>query len=222
MAALSLSIDAIRPLNRWDHSSIRPGPVGSVGVVNMTPRLKSSLPGDFRWEPTYFGNKESNYGSNITDGFHTNYSNGGGPAHTIDSNWGGRRRFETSHGWRYQDLRVPDRRIEPVMGSLPQYSWHNRIATVNSAKHTGDLFTVPRGGVLGGPNGVTRGGQFPRVTDVVGGEVPAAQISTSFSGATSAPKFTPENQRAFDRREDLRRQGLRHTSNNGRPSPGRR
>lgn len=28
---LSLTIDAIRPLNRWDYSTIRPGPVGGVG-----------------------------------------------------------------------------------------------------------------------------------------------------------------------------------------------
>lgn len=219
MAALSLSIDAIRPLNRWDHSSIRPGPVGSVGVVNMTPRLKSSLPGDFRWEATYFGNKESNYGSNITDGFHTNYSNGGGPAHTIDSNWGGRRRFETSHGWRYQDMRVPDRRIEPVLGTLPQYSWHNRIATVNSAKHTGDLFTVPRGGVLGGPAGVTRGGQFPRVTDVVGGEVPAMTQGASATEHTS--RYNSQTINSSTRRHEHQQMRTRN-ANNGRPSPSRR
>ncbi len=31
MAALSLSIDAIKPMNRWDYCSIRPGVQGSVG-----------------------------------------------------------------------------------------------------------------------------------------------------------------------------------------------
>ena len=47
MSALSLSIDAIKPLNRWDYDSIRPGKVGSVGDVLITERLKASRPGDF-------------------------------------------------------------------------------------------------------------------------------------------------------------------------------
>ena len=183
MAALSLSINAIRPLNRWDHSCIRPGPVGSVGSVNLVPRLKSSLPGDFRWDMSFQGKNEPQHGSNVTDGMHVGFNSGGGPAHTIDSNWGGRRRFETSHGWRYQDMRVPDRRIEPVLGTTPRYSWYNKIASVNHAKTTGKLFAIPPGGILGGPNGVTRGGQYPRVTDVVGGDagpgVSTAQINDS-------------------------------------------
>lgn len=170
MAALSLSINAIRPLNQWDYSSIRPGPVGSVGVVNMTPRLKSTFPGDFRWDMSAQGHNEPRCGSNVTDGMHVGYNSGGGPARTIDSNWGGRRRFDTSHGWRYQDMRVPDRRIEPVLGSTPRYSWYNKIAQVNHAKETGRLFTIPKGGILGGANGVTRGGMYPRITDVVGGD----------------------------------------------------
>lgn len=32
MAALSLSSDAIRPMNRWNHDRIQPGAVGSVGI----------------------------------------------------------------------------------------------------------------------------------------------------------------------------------------------
>lgn len=170
MAAISLSIDAIRPMNRWDHSSIRPGPVGSVGAVNMTPRLKSTFPGDFRWEKGFQGADEPMHGSNVSDGMHVGYNSGGGPAKVIDSNWGGRRRFETSHGWRYQDMRVPDRRIEPVLGTTPRYSWYNKIAEVRHAKDTGKLFAIPPGGVMGGPNGITRGGMYPRVTDVVGGD----------------------------------------------------
>lgn len=170
MAALSLSINAIKPLNRWDHDSIRPGPVGSIGGVNPVPRLKSTFPGDFRWDEEFHGENEPRHGSNVTDGSFTNYNTGGGPSRVIDSNWGGRRRFETSHGWRYQDIRVPDRRIEPVLGQLPKYSWYNKIATVNNARNTGKLFSIPAGGIMGGANGVTRGGMYPRVTDVVGGD----------------------------------------------------
>jgi len=193
MAALSLSIDAIKPLNRWDYSSIRPGSVGSVGDCLITERLKSSLPGDFRWDPNTFGNNESDYGSSVQDGSKQSFNSGGGPARTLDTNWGGRRRFETSHGWRYQDLRVPDKRIEPVLGAMPQYSWHNRIATVNNARTTGNLFTVPRGGVLEGPSGVTRGGNFPLVTAVVGGDETAGfQSGTINTGPPlTAPNFHP-------------------------------
>lgn len=56
------------------------------------------------------------------------------------------------------------------MGALPQYSWRNRIATVNNARTTGDLFPIPRNGagLIDAPqNGLTRGGAYPRVTDVV-------------------------------------------------------
>ena len=149
----------------------------------MTPRLKSTFPGDFRWEHGFQGNDEPPHGSNVTDGMHIGFSSGGGPAKTIDTNWGGHRRFETSHGWRYQDMRVPDRRIEPVLGTTPRYSWYNKIATVNNSKNTGKLFAIPPGGVMSGPNGVTRGGMYPRVTDVVGGDagpgVSTAQINDS-------------------------------------------
>ena len=168
-AALSLSIDAIKPLNRWDYSSIRPGVVGSVGDVNLTTRYKSSLPGDFRWDPESYGNKESLYGSSVNNGSQRSFNSGGGPAHTVDSNWGGRRNFKTRLGYIYQDMRAPDKLIEPVMGSTPQYSWRNKIATNYRARTTGDLFPIPRGGVLEQPNGVTRGGMYPRVTDVVTG-----------------------------------------------------
>jgi len=194
MAALSLSLDALKPLNRWDYSSIRPGSVGSVGDCLITERLKSSLPGDFRWDPHTFGAKESNYGSNVRNGSKQSYSSGGGSSRVLDSNWGGRRRFETSHGWRYQDVRVPDRRLEPVLGEMPQYNWHNRIATVNNAKSTGSMFTVPRGGVLEGPSGVVRGGNMPMVTAVISGDVTAGfqQQSINAGPPLTAPNFKPQ------------------------------
>lgn len=161
-------IDALRPYNRWDHASIRPGPVGSVGDVLLTPRLKSSLPGNFNWDAEYYGKKEALIGSSVSDGFYRGFNSGGGPAKTLDSNWGGRRRFKTSHGWYYQDIRAPDKRVEPEMGALPQYQWRNRIATINRAKTTGNLFTpLPTVGPPAG--GLTRGGAYPVVTDVTGG-----------------------------------------------------
>ncbi len=216
MAALSLSINAIRPLNRWDHSSIRPGVVGSVGDVNLTPRLKSTFPGDFRWDMSMYGDKESEFGTSVNNGTHTSFVSGGGPAKTIDSNWGGRRRFETAHGWRYQDMRAPDKRVEPVMGATPQYGWRNRIATVNRARTTGDLFPIPAGGILQGPNGVSRGGQYPRVTDVVAGDTTPGFTNISSSSGSSNPNYKPSAssfggaENALEIRERQEREGRSH------------
>jgi len=89
---MSLSIDAIRPLNRWDCDHIRPGNVGSVGSVDGYIRIKRSSPDDSValesiGNPTFVGSI----------------------AKTIDSNWGGRKHFKTSHGWYMQDMRAPDK-----------------------------------------------------------------------------------------------------------------
>jgi len=178
MAALSLSIDAIRPLNRWDHSNIRPGAVGSVGDVNLTPRLKHSHPNmPLRFDKAFSGKNEIFLGSNISDGTHKGYDSGGGPARTIDSNWGGRRRFKTRHGYIFQDIRTPDDLVVPVQGSTPDYSWRNKIATAFESKRTGDLFLpLPKGYDLG-EGQVARGGAYPRVTDIV----PGTSLGTGYS-----------------------------------------
>lgn len=194
MSALSLSIDAIRPLNRWDYDCIRPGIVGSVGDVLVSQRLKASAPGDFRWRPEYNGKHESLYGSAITNGTHLSYNSGGGPARCIDSNWGGRRSFRINHGWYYQDLRAPDKRIEPVVGETPQYSWRNKIATVNRAKTTGDLFPIPAGGLISPPTGnLTRGGNYPRVTDVVSADTTPGfgELNNGDFAASQLPNYKP-------------------------------
>ena len=77
MAALSLSIDAIRPLNRWDHSSIRPGVVGSVGDVVVTPRYKHSAPDlPLRFDPYFSGKRSVFLGSNVQNGTVASYDSG--------------------------------------------------------------------------------------------------------------------------------------------------
>jgi len=163
---LSLSLDAIKSLNRWDYEYISPGVVGSVGCVNMTERLKSTIPGDYRWSKwTHDG--ASKLGSNVQNGFSISYNSRGGPNRTIDSNWKGRRRFETSHGWRYQDLRPTDRTAVPTLGQLPQYTWRTKVANVQRAQRTAEEFPIPRDGLITPPRGVLRGGNFPQITAVV-------------------------------------------------------
>jgi hypothetical protein len=69
MAALSLSIDAQRPLNRWDYDRIQPGPVGSVGDVLCTPRFKHSYPdAPLRFDNMFRGKNGVFLGSNVSDG----------------------------------------------------------------------------------------------------------------------------------------------------------
>lgn len=186
-----LSITARKPLNRWDYDSIRPGIVGSVGDVNMTPRLKSSLPGDFRWEAGMAGNNESRFGTKVTDGDVS--QNFGMPARNQDSNWGYRDSFRTARGWIHQDMRVADRRIEPVLGSLPSYSWNNKIAQVVHANEHGKLFEVPPGGIMGGQHGIPRGGNFPRVTDRVPGDIPPVSETVNRFRAAESSFFGTQN-----------------------------
>lgn len=179
MAALSLSIDAIRPLNRWDDSSIRPGAVGSIGDVNCQPRLKHSAPElPLRFEPEFAHGNEVKLGSNVSDGQHLGYDSKGGPARLIDSNWGGRRHFKTRHGYIMQDLRQPDTRYEPYVGATPQYSWRNKLATTYDARRTGEMFLPLPGGYAPNPGETPRGGLMPRITDVIGElDIPGASLA---------------------------------------------
>jgi hypothetical protein len=167
MAALSLSIDEIRPLNRWNYSRIQPGSVGSIGDVNLTPRFKHSFPNlPLRFDPYFSGKNAPFLGSNVTDGTHCNYDSGGGPARTIDSNWGGRRNFKVRHGWVYQDMRQPDARTEPLLGSMPGYSWQNKLAVNYQSKRTGDKFLPLPGPYVPSPGETIRGGAYPFTRDL--------------------------------------------------------
>jgi len=173
MAALSLSIDAIRPLNRWANSSIQPGSVGSVGDVNLTPRFKQSSPDlPMRYDPYFRGKKECRLGSNVQNGTQISYDSKGLGPETIDSNWGGRRNFRINRGWIYQDMREPDKRVEPVLGSTPNYSFQNRLATVYEAKTRGEKFLPLPHGYMPSPGEITRGGAYPTVRGLEQGTQP--------------------------------------------------
>ena len=179
MAALSLSLDALRPMNRWNHDSIRPGIVGSVGDVNMTPKFKHSMPdAPLRFDPYFSGREAESLGSNVQNGDSKSFDSHGKTARTIDSNWGGRRHFKINRGWVYQDMRVPDKLTEPVMGGTPNYMNYNRIATTYNAKRTGDKFLPLPGGFAPTPGLVTRGGAMPIIRDREEGTVPYNQAPT--------------------------------------------
>jgi len=147
-----------RPMNTV---RISPGLVGSVGDVLASVRLKQSTPAlPMRFDPAY----EPMYGSNVQDGFSYSFTSGGGPAATEQQV----RRFHPPErsvvGTRYQDMRAPDKTLEPIMGSTGRYDWYNRVANVYQAKVTGDMF-LPLPGPFE-PRSVTRGGQVPRIVAI--------------------------------------------------------
>jgi hypothetical protein len=194
-----LSTLSLRPLNRWDHASIRPGTVGSVGDVIVTPRYKQSAPDlPVRFDPEFSGKNASRLGANVTDGTAVAYLTGGGPAAAIDSYWGGRRDFRTCHGWIHQDIRATDRTIQPMLGATPDYSWNNKLATTYRAMHTGDQFLTVPGQYAPAAGDITRGGAFPRITATEStGEAPSA-FSNFVQPSVGAEFTAPLTQKTND------------------------
>jgi hypothetical protein len=96
-------IRAVKPLNRWDFDSIRPGSVGSVGDVLGQVRLKTSAPDmPFRWDMNSSKLNEPRLGSNVQNGTQASFQSQGLGAKTIDSAWAGRQSTMTQRGWTHQ------------------------------------------------------------------------------------------------------------------------
>lgn len=186
-------IRAIKPLNRWDHDSIRPGSVGSVGDVLGQVRLKNSAPElPFRWEMSSAKKNESRVGSNVQNGTKPSFTSGGMGPETIDTAWGGRDTFTTVRGWTHQDISAPDKMVVPVDIPAPSYSWENRLATIYDARRTGQNF-LPLPGGFQPEGGVPRGGQVPQIEAIGGGDV---ERPTAHQGS-----FVDEPGRLFENAE---------------------
>jgi hypothetical protein len=178
-----------KPLNNWMDNYISPGRVGSVGDTHLRVRLKQSNPEmSERFYPWTDGKYESRLGSNVQDGLEYGYDNSGLMARVIDENWNTRRTFKTSHGWMYQDMRAPDRRVEPFVGAAPQYSWLNQVATIYNAKSTGNKFMPAPGAYAPEAGAVPRGGLIPRLNPM--GDT--SLITSSVKGS-----YTPRNPVVF-------------------------
>ena len=197
MAALSLSIDTIRPLNRWNYDRIQPGSVGSVGDVNLTPRFKHSYSdAPLRFDPYFAGKNAPFLGSNVQNGTQPSYDSSGGPAYTVDSNWGGRRNFKTRHGYIYQDLREPDKSTEAILGSTPAFSYKHKVASVFEAKRTGEKFLPLPQGYKPMNNQIPRGGAFPHIRDMEPGTI---GIGSMLPTEQSIREFRSYNNRDYQR-----------------------
>lgn len=189
-----MSISAPRPPHAFNHDSIRPGVVGSVGDVLGSIKLKHSTP----QLPIRVEKLSTTVGSNVQDGDIDSYTSHGAQARVKDSNWGGRRAFKTSHGWVMQDIRDQDRLHEPFLESQPSYSWRNKIATTYRAFRTGDMFLPLPGGYNPSPGEIERGQIVPVVTNVEEGEMlagdtgfPSYQVggsSTNFQSGFVSPQ----------------------------------
>lgn len=152
-----------------NHQFLSAGPVGSVGDVNLNVRLKHSMPDlDIRYDPTFSGKNAPDYGSSVTDGQNKSFFTHGMGNRVMNGNWGGSRDFKVSNGWKYQDLRVPDRRMEPITGNIPSYMWNNQVATVYEARRTGENFLPVPGEYRLAVGEVPRGAQFPGPVDTIG------------------------------------------------------
>lgn len=149
----------------WKHSQlISPGPVGSVGDTNVTVKLKHSMPDlPIRYDPWTFGLSSTLLGSNVQDGDDMSYITDGGPARVYDSNWQSGRSHKVSHGWYYQDLRVPDRRFEPSVTSTPS-TYQNAVATTYKVNTVDKRFLPLPGPYMPNVGEIARGGTAPIVS----------------------------------------------------------
>ncbi|MGL5112697.1 MAG: hypothetical protein ACRC6O_08675 [Flavobacterium sp.] len=165
-------------LNRWDKDSIRPGPVGSVGDVNLQVKLKKSanyLPN--RYSKVWSGANEVWSGSNVSDGQWTGYTSGGRGAFTVSQPLGHREGFKTAVGLVIENVVPVDRSRIAKTVPLGQYSWESQTARIYKSKVTGEQF-------LPLPNGynkttLPRGSQFPIIvaeSSGTGGALPAADV----------------------------------------------
>ena len=152
------------------------GVVGSVGDVHLTPKLKHSFPdAPNRYEREFSGKQEMYFtkccidflnrflGSNISDGYIKGYDSHGGVARVRNIQWGNK----ISNGMKFQDLTPEDRLQSPIQGQVPQYPWKNQVATTIEQKFKGNAFSKLPYGYNASPDDVVRGGNIPRVTDVV-------------------------------------------------------
>lgn len=167
-----------------NHWTIRPGPVGSVGDVNMQVRLKHNMPdAPLRYDKQFSGKNLKYLGSNVQDGSFGS----GAPARTISRKMGIRNAEKTDIGWRKQDVIPVDRTTQPKFASLGPYTWNNQRAQVFRAKISGQAFMpAPMGYDKSVAKGVLRGNQNPRVVLTESGSVPTAESLSYITQANVA------------------------------------
>lgn len=169
----------IKRINQWDKDSFRPGPVGSVGEVITSVRLKQSAPDMAeRFDPTFSGKNQPWSGSNVSDGSWTGWTSGGRSAVIVQRNFANNSNGNKTHvGWVMQNIVAPARTTEPKLTPLGRYGWDTTVGTVTRAKVSGEMF-LPLPGAFG-PTSLPRGSAKPTIISTSTGTgivLPAADV----------------------------------------------
>jgi hypothetical protein len=177
-----------RNTQRWNDYLMHPGNVGSVGDVLTTPFLKTSctdLPR--RKEKIFAGKKSILLGSVVQNGSSIDLLTGGMGARTIDSNWDiSRKVVPIANGWVKEDISPADMLVEPLVSSLGDYSWRNKLAKVQD-RVTG-FEQIP--GEYSS-TGIPRGGAVPRIIDYDTGDLYDNLVARQpFYGFEQPPPYT--------------------------------
>lgn len=156
---------------RYDNfKTCQPGMVCSVGDVLSRTRLAQSSPDlAMRWYQ-----KNNNPGSIPSDLLKV--KNG------LMNHQG--RGFMTENGIRIQDVVEGDNYVDPVVGSIGNFGWRNKVACVYESRRTGANFLPLPGyqGLLSGEQ--PRGGSTLDVIDIVGEPVPTSSVVGRDNGLT--------------------------------------
>lgn len=146
------------PINLWDKNSIRPGPVGSVGDVLTSTRIKQSSPDmPFAYDKKFGPGTDVLRGSNVQDGQWYSFSNHGYGPQTKKRKLG----TAANIGWVSQDILPEDRTTEPILLDQPMQGWKSQVAEI--LERQGDMFTNLPGGYQLSPTEIPRGGAYPTV-----------------------------------------------------------
>lgn len=167
----------------------RPGMVGSVGDAIVVPQLATSMPGmSPRYDPSVYLRQTMN-GSNLT-----------AQPLVTDSAWAFGRSEQVAYGMRQQDIRPPDMLHEPVVNSIRDYNWSNKVATVYEAKVRGNKFLPLPGAYQLMPGETSRGSQVVRVTDVEGAMTDQLPQPSIFGKSTNEREALPVTDSLVDNR----------------------
>jgi hypothetical protein len=153
------------PMNPWDKASIRPGPVGSVGDVLTSVRIKQSMPEmPFAYDKTFGPSSDMLRGSNVQDGRWESYVDGGYGAVTKKQRWSNNYTgFKTATGWIAQNIIPEQRATDPKVGSQPRQGFETQAAAILNRQ--GDMFGELPGGYKAPAGVLPRGGMLPRTVN---------------------------------------------------------
>jgi hypothetical protein len=153
------------PMNPWDKASIRPGPVGSVGDVLTSVRIKQSMPDmPFAYDKTFGPSSDTLRGSNVQDGRWESYFDGGYGAVTKKQRWSNNYTgFKTATGWIAQNIIPEQRTTDPKVGSQGRVGFETQAAAILNRQ--GDMFRELPGGYKALEGVLPRGGLTPQLVN---------------------------------------------------------